>query len=140
MDLSAATRAAAFKIAAKLAKSGALPPEKEVVGVAIDDEAGIRVVVSITRYQGPARLHLNDLGKQVLGEPVAKPEARPQIHLTDLQKCVLEACEPRGGKPMDMKKLARISGYCYNSWFRQSVAFMVTAGVLIHVPKGFTKA
>lgn len=56
--------------------------------------------------------------------------------LTQMQRDVLEAAT---FEPKNSKRLAREAGYCYNSWFRRSMAILVEQGLLVRVRGGLKK-
>lgn len=82
---------------------------------AIADCSGVQVVVHIHASGSPPRL-------------------------TQLQLDVLEAAPSRLHHPVSVKKLAALSGYSYSGYFRNEVARLVEAGLLVRLPSGVRKA
>ena len=60
--------------------------------------------------------------------------------LTQLQKDAIDAAPSRLHNPISMKRLAKLSGYCYNSYFRKRIDMLVESGLLIKTGRGVRKA
>lgn len=84
--------AVAHGAAAEFVRYGVPLPEREAVGSAILEDAGVRIVVSVTRYEGPARLHLTPEGAAALGLPLS-PATPPDKPLTSFQQRVLDVLD-----------------------------------------------
>lgn len=117
----------AHEFAAKLLAMGIHPPAREIVGSAIIEIGGIRVVVSVTAYEGPARLVLNETGKRVLG-------VGGQPKMRDIEKAILDATPT--DYPISLKKLATATGYKLNWYFRDAVRQLIDAGTIFRVTGG----
>lgn len=98
------------------------------------EAAWLRVVVSLTKYEGPARLYPTPEAAAVLGVP-----AVPPLKMTGLMEDVMEAAPSRLHHPVSVKKLAALSGYSYNSHFRNAVNRLVDAGLLTKLTGGVRK-
>jgi hypothetical protein len=114
-------------------------PDTETVGVAILDIAGVRIVVSMTRYDGPAQLHLTSEGAAQLGLPQHPPAIES---LRDIEKEIFAAAPANHQKPMTVKAIARRtkSKYGYNTHFRESVRRLIEKGFLERIPGGVRRA
>lgn len=72
--------------------------------------------------------------------PAHLPESAPVLFkLTGLQEHVLEAAPSRLHHPISLKELAKLSGYCYNRYFRERVNELVDAGLLVRLSGGVRK-
>lgn len=118
-----AASACAHKFAAKLLAMGCRPPAKEIVGSAIIEIGGIRVVVSVTAYEGPTRLVLNEAGKRVLGEQAPPIVKLPPLHTKIIG--VLDCDTPRKAEWV----AAKLHRACSGS-FRASLSDMVGFGLI----------
>ena len=99
-------------------RKGFAPPDTEVEAVARIERAGIVVKVIIAKDDGQA-------------EP---PKA--EVRLTRLMRDALEAAPSRLHNPVSVKRLAALSGYSYNSHFRDSVNRLVDLGLLVKLTGG----
>lgn len=115
-----AAHVCAHEFAAKLLSMGIRPPAKEIVGSAIIEIGGIRVVVSVTAYEGASRLVLNETGKRVLGVDGAKV---PPLHAKIIG--VLDHETPRKAEWI----AAKIKRSCSGS-FRSALSDMVGFGLI----------
>lgn len=97
--------------------------EGECIGVAVVEPNGLRIVVSLGRYV-----------------PTAIDSPPPPPKFTPMQRDIIEAAPSRLHNPISMKKIAKTSGYAYNSYFRAKVDELVEAGLLIRVGRGVRKA
>jgi hypothetical protein len=115
--------AAALEVAAEWVRLCLSPPSKEVIGAALVERAGVRVVVTICADDG------------------RRPEAaQPERRLTNLQRDVLEAAPSRLHNPVSIKKLATLAGYHYGGHFRGAINQLIEWGLLIRLPGGVRKA
>lgn len=119
----------AHRFAAELLAMGIRPPAKEIVGSAIIEIGGIRVVVSVTAYEGPARLVLSETGKRVLGM-----DGEGTKKVRDIEKAILDATPT--DHPISLKKLATATGYKLNWYFRDAVRHLIDAGTIFRVTGG----
>lgn len=119
----------AHKFAAELLAMGIRPPAREIVGSAIIEIGGIRVVVSVTAYEGPSRLVLTEEGKRVLGV-----DGEGQKKMRDIEKAILDATPT--DYPVSLKKLANVTGYKLNWYFRDAVRRLIDAGTVFRVTGG----
>lgn len=130
----------AHAVASEFVRLGIVVPDREVVSTAIVEDAGVRVVVSITKYDGPARLYPTPEGAEALGLPMM-PTTPATPRLTPLQKSIVEMLND--DKPTKLtviwSRLGR-KGSPSGS-FRCVVADLVRFGVITHVPRqGYLRA
>ena len=111
----------AHSIASEFVRHNLPQPTSEVVGVAIIEDAGVRVVVSITRYDGPARLHPTPEGATVLGVPMPTP-------LTSFQRRVLDVLDTT--TPRKAVWIAHKLGMKCSGGFRGQLGYMVKAKMI----------
>lgn len=124
-----AAHVCAHEFAAKLLAMGIRPPAKEIVGSAIIEIGGIRVVVSVTAYEGASRLVLNETGRRVLGVDGAKIPP-----LRDVEKAILAAIP--ADEVIAVKKLAATTGYKANSHFRDALRRLIDIDLVSRVTGG----
>ncbi len=145
MTPNALAAAAAHQIAAELVRLDLAPPDREIIGVAIVEHAGLRVVVSLTKWDGPARLFLApgvDAG-EFPGAIPAPPSADQRqsaplsAKLRDVEQAAYEAT---GETPVTAKRLATLAGYCNNSYFRDAVRRLVDMGLIVRCTGGVKRA
>ncbi len=101
--------------ASEFVRHGIQVPDQEIVGSAIIEDAGVRVAVSITRYEGSPRLHLTPEGSAALGIP--------QPHLTTFQKRVLGVLDMT--TPRKAVWIAHKLGMKCSGGFRGQLGYMV---------------
>lgn len=123
----------AYKFAAKLVKLGLGPPTKEITGSAIVEIAGIRVVVSVTAYEGPTRLVLNEAGKHILGEQAPPIVKLPPLHAKIIS--VLDITTPRKAEWI----AAKLHRACSGS-LRSTLSEMIGFGLLQRGDGGYLLA
>lgn len=128
-----AASACAHKFAAKLVKLGLGPPVKEITGSAIIEISGIRVVVSVTAYEGPARLVLNEAGKRILGEQAPPIVRLPPLHTKIIG--ILDVATPRKAEWI----AAKLHRACSGS-FRSTLSEMIGFGLLQRGDGGYLLA
>lgn len=100
-------------------------PDREAVGTAILEDAGVRIVISITRYEGPARLHLTPEGAAALGMPLPTPATPP---LTTFQRRVLDVLDMT--TPRKAVWIAHKLGMKCSGGFRGQLGFMVRSKMI----------
>lgn len=101
--------------------------ESEAIGVAILEVAGVRIVVSMTRYDGPAQLHLTPAGAAALDLPRAPPKK-----LTPLMKQIAALLSP--DRPSKVSALAiKLGKRPDSAYFRNLCADLERMGVARHV-------
>lgn len=102
----------------------------EAVGLttasAISAEAKIQVIVTIAPWE-PATLQLNAAGRE------AFPELAPP---REIERTILEACPT---EPVTLKRLASLSGYSYNQYFREAVEGLVQRRLLSRCARGVAR-
>ena len=115
----------AHAIAAELVRLGVSPPDvgAEAGAVAILEDAGVRVFVSITRYAGPARV-----SPEALAAIEAMRTPAPQPNLTPLQRAIVSVLRPDVPRKATWVA-AKIGRRCGGS-FRSALADLVRFGVL----------
>ena len=131
----------AHAIAAELVRLGVSPPDvgAEAGAVAILEDAGVRVFVSITRYEGPARIHPSTLAlieamragaqsAQSAPAPAPVQPPAPQPNLTPLQRAIVSVLRPDVPRKATWVA-AKIGRRCGGS-FRSALADLVRFGVL----------
>jgi len=119
----------AHAVASEFVRLGIVVPDKEVVSTAIVEDAGLRVVVSVTRYDGPARLYPTPEGAAALGVPMIPST------LTPIQKRVLDVLDTT---PKKGSWIAAKIGVKYDGNFRAMLAKMVKLK-LIEKRNGYAK-
>lgn len=120
----------AHAVASEFVRHGLPTPEKEVVGSCVIEDAGVRVVISITRYDGPARLYPTPEGAAVLGVPMT-----PTASLTPTQKRIIDVLD---ATPKKGAWIASRVGAKYDGNFRATLAKMVKLK-LIEKRDGYAK-
>jgi hypothetical protein len=114
-QLAARVDALAHANLADLLNAGAGPPAAEVVGRAVSKCGRLKVVISLTRYDGPARLSPGTLDR------IREFEKRERLAgLSPCQRQILSACHP--DKPLTTYQIARRCGRKPNSYFRGQLA------------------
>lgn len=116
MDSRQFTCAIAHSAAAEFVRLGIVVPDREVVSTAIVEDAGLRIMVSVTRYDGPARLYPTPEGSAVLGVPMMPAT------LTTIQKRILDVLD---ATPKKGAWIASKVGAKYDGNFRATLAKMV---------------
>lgn len=126
----------AHSACAEFVRLGLTPPAigSPATGVATLEAHGVRIVVSIASCE-PMKLIL----APGWDEPL-KPPSPPKHNLKEIEKCIVEAAPAKDAAPMPMVKLARLSGYCYNSHFRETVGRLIEKGLLVRIPGGVRSA
>jgi hypothetical protein len=125
--------ACAHKFAAKLVKLGLGPPTREITGSAIIEIAGIRVVVSVTAYEGPTKLFLNEMGKRIIGEQAPPIVKLPPLHTKIIS--VLDTTTPRKAEWI----AAKLHRACSGS-LRSTLSEMIGFGLLQRGDGGYLLA
>lgn len=131
MDSRQFSCAIAHSAASEFVRLGIPVPDREVVSTAIVEDAGVRVMISITRYDGPARLYPTPEGAAALGVPMT-----PVPSLTATQRKVLDVLDvstPRKGTWIAAKL-----GIPYNGNLRSDLSKLVKAG-LVKKDRGYVK-
>ena len=103
-----------------LIDSGAEPPAEEQVACSV--AGGFRVVVSVTRDDGP-----------LLASPALRKRLDELTGRRDVEECILAAA---GLDPVTVKRLARLAGYSYTRWFRDAVNKLIAEGRLLRLSGG----
>ncbi len=107
-------------------------------------EDKLKVIVTVLRDDGPARLVLNDAGRAIIerGEPL--PQALPAVPvpmpLRDVEDAAWQAAPAANARPISFKELARRAGYGYNSHFLEAVRGMIDRGILTRLRGGVRRA
>lgn len=123
----------AHQLLAELIEAGLLPPTDHAVGVARNEELGVQVVITITPYQGPMRLHPETLERiQALTPKPATVNVQTGFARRVLN--VLVAGETAKGVV-----IARRLKRSYGGGFRHDLASLVKAGVLQKVKDGYRR-
>lgn len=120
----------AHAVASEFVRLGVVVPDREVVSTAIVEDAGLRIVVSVTRYDGPARLYPTPEGAAVLGVPMMPAT------LTSTQRKVLDVLDfstPRKGTWIAVK-----IGIPYTGSLRSDLSKLVKLG-LVKKDRGYVK-
>jgi hypothetical protein len=158
--LSTITDVNAHNLLAKLIEVGAVPPLSTVVGTARSEQHRLQVVVMVSPYEGPLRIHPEIL-KQIeqiavdrkrdssasahsaLNPTESMPEAAyphaPKHHppkervRNDVEKAILSIVTD---VPRPVKALAKLADYSYCGYFRDAVRRLVDEGLLERVAGG----
>lgn len=158
--LSTITNVNAHNILAKLIEAGAVPPLSTVVGTARSEQHGLQVIVMVSPYEGPLRIHPEIL-KQIeqiaverkreasasahsaLNSTASVPEVAhphsPNHHplkervRNDVEKAILSVVSD---VPTPVKALAKLADYSYCGYFRDAVRRLVDEGLLERVEGG----
>lgn len=117
MGMETLASAIAHGAASEILRLGLAPPDTEVTGAARIERAGIVVRVIIARDDG-----------------AEAPRVEP--HLTQMQRDILESAPGRLHAPVSVRRLAALSGYVYNSYFRGAVNLLIEHGMMVRVPGG----
>ncbi len=135
----------AAEIAAEALRAGLDPPAvgAPTIGVVVAEAAGLRIVVTIARHEGPARLHLAR-GIDPAGYPGAipapppPPTVAPHV-LREIERCIMEAAPASPDKPVTMKRLIKLAGYKYTRHSLEAVHRLVEIGLLVQIKGGCRK-
>lgn len=130
LPLNILTTSFAHQLATAIVEAQIPPPQSEVTGVAIVEHAGIRVFISVTSYDGPARLHL---------APGCTLPLLPKEPTREIERTVLEAAPGPDQPAVTVAKLAKLAGYAHSSYFRDAVRKMINAGWLVRISTGIRK-
>lgn len=106
--------------ASEFVRAGVVVPDKEIVGTAIVEDYGLRVVVSITRYEGPARAYPTQEGAAALGLPL--------MPLTSFQRRVLDVLDTT--TPRKAVWIAHKLGMKCSGGFRGQLGYMVKSKMI----------
>lgn len=123
--------ALAHNALADLLRDGCTPPEKPVVRSAISKRASLRVVLTVTRWDGPAQIDAETLNRiRDFGRPRYEPAT-----LTPTQRRILQICKPN--KPLSGKKIASELDKDYSPYVRNLLSKLFKAGYLAKVQGGY---
>lgn len=142
MPIAKIASSSAHEIAAEIARADITPPDQPVIRSAIIESAGVQVVVTICRWDGPLRMHPSQVAAiEALGQsaatsiPPPPPQPPSPAHeLTPLQSritSVLSRTSPRKAAWIAMKLDIEPGGS-----FRGVLADLVRFGVIRRDPGG----
>lgn len=134
----------AHVIAAELLRLGITKPEREHVGVAIAEVEGLKIVVSIARYDGPMRIYIrHDVDPSQFPPGVIRvppPPTPPLPPLREVEQAAYDASPMPDKMPVSVKKLATKAGYCCNTYFRDAVRRLIDLGLIVRCTGGVKRA
>ena len=150
------THVNAHNILAKLIDEGVIPPPATVVGSAKSEDHRLQVVVMVSPYDGPLRIHpevlkhIEELALERTKEPsistgsgIVSPQVQSQTQSpvkerirNDVEKAILSIVSD---VPRPVKALAKLADYSYCGYFRDAVRRLVDEGLLERVAGGFRR-
>ena len=115
---------------ATLKETDQSPPESPISRTVHEAEiGGWQITVILCRYDGPMQF----FPTRPHAEPITPPAS---ISLREIESTILEACP---AEPVTLKRLASLSGYSYNQYFREAVESLVQKRLLSRCARGVSR-